>query len=122
MGLLTDQSEEGLRLYKAGSPDYQRGYDRGWDDAYHELAQRDETSTPPWFRRFFWYPIEKYDKKDRRKLLHLNEGHDEWCNPVFGIRLKGGVLHIRYSRKLRLPTDGRCAECIAEDAVVDEQH
>lgn len=97
-------------LYRASSPDFRQGYDRGWDDAYLELSTEDWRYTPPLLRRFYWYPKEP---GSRGRWLDLSA--DEYCNKVVSIRLWGGLLHIRYNRKLRWPTDGRCEKCIREE-------
>jgi hypothetical protein len=113
LGPLSPQTEASIDFYKTQSPDYQRGYDKGWEDAYRELEVKDEQCTPPWFRRFFWYPKSNFDGDKVPYLTNL--GHDDWCNPVLGIRLRGGVLNIRYGWKRRMPKDGQCNKCAAEE-------
>jgi hypothetical protein len=117
---LSPQAEEGIRLYKAGSADYRAGYDRGWDDAYHEMAGHDESCIPPLFRRFFWYPASDYGGD---RIPWLDWSADEWCNPVLSVRMRRGVLHIRCGRRVRLSQDGRCKRCrSAEDTWRNDAH
>lgn len=112
MADLDPLTEASIDFRKTQSPDYQLGYDRGWEDAYRELSERDEHAVPPWFRRFFWYPRESFDS-DWRPLM-ISTGHDEYCNPVLGIRVWGGVLNIRHGWKVRMPKDGPCRKCAIE--------
>lgn len=120
LGPLSPQTEASIDLYKKESNDYRRGYDTGWDDAYRELEARDLKSTPPWFRRFFWYPKESYDGE---KIPWMADGgEDQWCNPIWSIRLWGGVLHIRYGWKARTIESGPCNKCTAEDKAWRDSH
>lgn len=100
-------------LYWAESDDFRRGYNRGWDDAALEQDEKDESFTPPWFRRYFWYPMETFCEDSRPRFGYLS--HDDHCNPLLGVRLRGGVLNIRYGRKVRTAKDGLCRTCRSED-------
>jgi len=108
--------------HKAETRDYQRGYEVGRDDALRALAQRDMVNDPPWLRRFFWHTRDSFCE-DSRPRLWVPPGQartDEWCNPVFGIRLRGGVLYVRYGRRVRLPLEGDCPTCMQE--LADWEH
>lgn len=108
-------------LYRAESHDFQRGYDRGWDDALLELETEDWDAVPPLLRRFFWHPKEGFDVTLLR--LHLFDfSEDEHCNPVLNIRLLHGVLSIRYGRKLRSPRDGECDQCRKDEEEFHSAH
>lgn len=112
-----DQSDivASLSNYHAETPDYRRGYDQGWEDAYKELGRQDMESTPPLLRRFFWYPTERYHGEKPRWIERKAAGSDEWCNPILSIRLLHGVLHIRIGRIVRGPGSEKCAECARDE-------
>ena len=108
-------------LYRAQSHDFQRGYDRGWDDAYLEMGMEDWAATPPFFRRFYWHDKEGFDVT-LLKLHLFDRGEDEYCNPVLNLRLWNGVLSIRYGRKVRSPQDGVCDQCRKDEEEYRNAH
>lgn len=118
---LDDDAE--MAAHKAETRDYQRGYEVGRDDALRALAQRDMVNEPPWLRRFFWHPLETYceDSVPRLWVSPRTAATDEWCNPVFGIRMRGGVLYVRYKRRVRLPLAGMCPVCVFEEAEFERE-
>lgn len=105
-----------LAAWKAESADYRRGYEQGEKDEQEWAAEKDERSIPPLLRRFYWYDNDRFAEDWKIPWISGpgTNGHDEWCNPVVGIRLLGGVLYVRVGRKLRLPLDGPCAACLEE--------
>jgi hypothetical protein len=99
-------------------PEYHQGYEQGVRDEQDCLMEKDERNVPPWLRRFFWHDKESFGEGWRIPWVSLprTNGHDEWCNPVAGIRLRGGVLYVRTGRRVRFPSDGPCPECLRGDA------
>lgn len=115
--------EELTAEYQAASPEWQRAFDLGWRACYQGLQHDSESTTPPWLRRFFWHSLDSFveDYKVPWFIPNKEAKCDEFCNPVFGIRLIGGVLYVRYGRTLRGPKSPECEQCKKdqEEAVWD---
>lgn len=88
------------------SQEWQHAYLEGSQDAHREAQE----ATPPWLRRFFWWPLHTITEENRGKRLWLGGG-DEYCNDTIGIRLKGGVLFIRRNWRVRLEPHPDCPKC-----------
>jgi len=114
LSLLVEHGEEWSGICRGESDDYRRGRDAGWDQAYTELCEQTEWTVPPLLRRFFWHDGSGETDDQMKHLIATDCGTDEWCNPVFGIRMPGGMLYVRYGRKVRGPRDGLCDECRKE--------
>lgn len=102
---------EWVSVYHGESPDFRRGWDMGWEAAYKELERKDWRYTPPLLRRFFWHPLDSFCEKPAWFIRNKVAATDEWCNPVVGIRLRGGVLYVRYHWKLRHVDSTVCKVC-----------
>lgn len=124
-GQLVERLDDELLMaaHRSETRDYQRGYEVGRDDAVRALAQRDEIATAPWLRRYFWSPIESFcdDSRPRLWVPPWKARTDEWCNPVFGIRMRKGVLYVRYGRRVRLPLEGMCPTCVQEEIEFEQE-